>query len=188
MAYAFGNKDEKRPRMLIVEQPKVQGWDLVEPKKATEETEKLYRFEISLAAKESGKIDIVQERTDLQSVGLTQYDMATLLLYAKDGKASQKVVDAVKKAADMQGAINATQTRISQLDQEKGAIDADQNRIRQNMASGARDTELYRRYTGKLNDQETRLEAIRETREKETATLNRQNAELAAYVAGLNVE
>ncbi len=188
VSYAFGNKDEKRPRVLIVEQPKVKGWDLTEPKKATEETETLYRFEISLAAKESGKIDIVQEHTDLQSFGVTSYDLGTLVGYLKGGAVSQKVVDAVKKAADMQAAINGTQNRINQLDQEKAGIDADQNRLRQNMNSVARDTDLYRRYTGKLNEQETRLETMRDLREKEVATLNRQNAELQAYVAGLNVE
>jgi hypothetical protein len=188
VSYVFANKDEKRTRTIIVEQPKSQGWDLVEPKKPTEETDGLYRFEVELAAKESGKIDVVQERTDRQYFGVTQYDMATLVAYVKDGKVSQKVVDAVQKAAAMQAAINDTQNRISQLDQEKQSIDQDQNRIRQNMNSVARDTDLYRRYAGKLNDQETRLEAIRETREKEQATLNRQQAELNAYVAGLNVE
>ncbi len=188
VAYAFGNKDEKRPRTIIVEQPKVKGWDLVEPKKATEETEALYRFEIELAAKESGKIEVVQEHTEMQYFGVTQYDLATLMTYVKGGVVSQKVVDAVKKAADMQAAINDTQQRIQELDAEKTGIDQDQNRLRQNMGSVARDTELYRRYTTKLNDQETRLEAIRESREKELATLNRQQAELNAYVAGLNLE
>jgi hypothetical protein len=188
VSYAFANKDEKRARTVIVEQPKNQGWDLVEPKKPTEETDGLYRFEVELAAKESGKVDVVQERTDRQFFGVTQFDVGTLLGYLKDGKVSQKVVDAVQKAAAMQAAINDTQNRINQLDQEKQAIDQDQNRIRQNMNSVARDTDLYRRYAGKLNDQETRLEAIRETREKEQATLNKQQAELNAFVAGLNVE
>jgi hypothetical protein len=187
VSYAFGNKDEKRPRTVIVEQPKVKGWDLVEPKKASEETESLYRFELPLAAKESGKVDVLQERTDLQRYAVTSYDSGTLLAYFKDGKVSQKVVDAVKKAADMQAAINATTQRISQLDAEKQSIDQDQARIRQNMGSVSRDTELYKRYMTKLNEQETRLEKIREDREMEVGTLNRQQAELQGYVAGLNV-
>lgn len=188
VSYAFANKDEKRNRTVIVEQPKFPGWDLVEPKKATEETESLYRFEIELAAKESGKIEVVQERTERQYFGVTQYDIPTLVSYVKDGKVSQKVIDAVQKAAAMQAAINDTQNRINQLDQERQAIDQDQNRIRQNMGSVSRDTELYKRYATKLNDQETRLEAMREQRAKEQDTLNKQQAELNAYVAGLNVE
>ncbi len=188
VSYAFANKDEKRARTIIVEQPKLAGWELVEPKKAAEETEGLYRFEVEVSAKESGKVDVVQEHTDRQSFAVTGYDITTLIAYVKDGKVSQKVVEAVQKAAAMQSAINDTQNRITQLDQEKQGIDQDQARIRQNMGTVARDTELYKRYATKLNDQETRLEAIRETREKEQATLNKQQAELNAYIAGLNVD
>jgi chromosome segregation ATPase len=131
---------------------------------------------------------VLQERTDLQRYAVTSYDSGTLLAYFKDGKVSQRAVDAVKKAADMQAAINGTQTRIAQLDAEKQSIDQDQGRIRQNMGSVSRDTELYKRYMTKLNEQETRLETIREQRAKEQDTLNRQQAELQGYVAGLSVD
>jgi hypothetical protein len=188
VSYAFMNKDEKRNRTIIVEQRKMEGWDLVTPKKAMEETEGLYRFEVELDAKESGKIDVVQERTDQQYFAVTGYDVGTLIAFSKDGKASAKVVEAVQKAAAMQAALNDTKRRIDQLDSERSGIDQDQNRIRQNMGTVARDTELYKRYATKLNEQETRLEEIREQRAKEVATLNRQQAELNAYVAGLNVE
>lgn len=188
VSYAFMNKDEKRNRTIIVEQRKMEGWDLVTPKKAMEETEGLYRFEVELDAKESGKIDVVQERTDQQYFAVTGYDVGTLVAFSKDGKASAKVVEAVQKAAAMQAALNDTKRRIDQLDSERSGIDQDQNRIRQNMGTVARDTELYKRYATKLNEQETRLEEIREQRAKEVATLNQQQAELNAYAAGLNVE
>ena len=188
IAYAFANKDAKRPRQVLVEQAKMGGWDLTEPKKAAEETQDLFRFEVSLKPSESGKIDVVQERTDLQRFEVTNYDLGTLIGYAKDGKASKAVVDAVKKAADMQAAIAATQQRIQLLDQERQSIDQDQSRIRQNMNAISRDTDVYRRYLTKFNDQESRLESIKEQRDKEQATLTKQQQELAAFVAGLNVE
>ncbi len=189
IAYAFSNKDAKRPRQILVEQAKMGGWDLVEPKKAAEETQGLYRFEVALAASESGKIEVVQERTDLQRFEVTSYDLGTLIGYMKNGKVSQAVVDAVKKAADMQAAIGATQQRMTLLDQERQSIEQDQTRIRQNMQSGlSKDTDIYRRYLTKFNDQETRLEAIKEQKDKEQATLTKQQQELAAYVSGLNVE
>src|SRR6185295_10966228 len=57
VAYAFSNKDAKRPRTVLVEHPKIPGWDLVDPKKPAEETEALYRLDLSLAPGESGKVD-----------------------------------------------------------------------------------------------------------------------------------
>jgi hypothetical protein len=186
--YAFANKDAKRPRQILVEQPKVAGWDLVEPKKPTEETTDLYRFELPLAPGASDSISVVQERTDVQSFAVTQYDFNTLLAYAKDGRASQAVVDAVKHAAELQAAAAETERRIALLTQERQTIDQDQARIRQNMAAVARDTDLYRRYTARLNEQETRLEAIRDQTQKENDTLTQQRRELDAYVRSLNVE
>jgi hypothetical protein len=88
IAYAFNNKDTKRPRAIVVEQAKMPGWDLTEPKKPAEETQNLYRFEASLGPSESGKINVALERTDYQVFGITSYDMPTLLNYAKNGKVS----------------------------------------------------------------------------------------------------
>jgi peptidoglycan hydrolase CwlO-like protein len=130
----------------------------------------------------------VQEHTDLQTFALTSYDLKTLVAYAREGKASKAVVEAIQKAAAMQAAITETQRRIGLLDQERQSIEQDQARIRQNMNSIARDTELYRRYTTKFNDQETRLEAIQEQRAKEQATLTGQQQELETYIRGLSVE
>jgi hypothetical protein len=187
-SYAFSNKDAKRPRTILVEHPKIPTWDLVAPKKAAEETDSLYRFQVDLAPGDSGAIDVVQEHTDLQSVAVTGYDFPTLAAYVQQGKASKAVLDAVKQASDMQAAINETERRVQLLDQERGSIDQDQTRIRQNMANIAKDSELYRRYMTKLNEEETRLEAIRDVREKEQATLTKQRGELDAYIRGLNVE
>jgi hypothetical protein len=188
VSYAFSNKDAKRPRTLIVEHPKLAGWDLVEPKKPSEETAALYRFELTLDPSGKGTFDVVQEHTDVQGIGITSYDLSVLLAYARDGKVSPAVVDAVKKAADMQAAINQTQNRMGVLDQERALIEQDQGRIRQNMGTVSRDTDLYRRYMTKLNEQESRLEAIRDEREKLQATLTRQEGQLRDYLRDLNVE
>jgi hypothetical protein len=188
VTYAFHNKDAKRARTVLIEHPKMGGWELVAPKKASEETDALYRFELALEPSAKDAVDVVQEHTEIQSIGITQYDFNTLLAYAREGKVSQKVIDAVKRAADMQAAINDTQRRMAQLQQERQTIDQDQNRIRQNMSSVSHDTDLYRRYMTKLNEQESRMEAIRDQLEKEQETLNRQQAELQNYLRDLTVE
>jgi tmRNA-binding protein len=113
--------------------------------------------------------------------------MPTLLAYASDKKASQAVIDAAKKAAAMLATMNATAARIALLGQERQSIDADQNRIRQNMASIDHDTEVYRRYLTKFNEQESRLEAILVQTTNEQSTLQSQQDALNDYVRSLNV-
>jgi len=186
-SFAFNNKDAARGRTMLVETAKIQGWELVEPKKAAEETQSLYRFELALKPSEKATFVVAQENTFLSRIAVAEYDMATLLAYASDKKASQAVIEAAKKAAALLATMNATVERIAVLGQERQAIDADQNRIRQNMASIGRDTEVYRRYLTKFNEQESRLEAILVQTTKEQTTLQSQQDALNDYVGSLNV-
>jgi hypothetical protein len=188
ISYAFTSKDKARPRTILVEQSKSSGWTLVEPKKPDQETEGLYRFELELPAGKTAALSVVQEWLQSQSLTLLDYDLNSLLGYAKSGKVSQAVVDAFRKAAAMQADIQASERRLAQLDQERQAIDADQARIRQNMGSIDRQSEYYTRLLKKLNDQETRLEEIKSTREEEQTTLNGLREALNQYLRTLNVE
>ncbi len=187
-SYGFTNKDAKRGRTILVEHPKVPGWDLVEPSKAGEETQDLYRFELILDAGKGGAVAVQQERTDLSLLAVIGYDMGTLLGYLKDGKVSQKVVDAVQEAARLQEAVHAVERQIAELDREAQAITAEQSRIRDNMRSVERNTDLYARYVKKLNDQETRLEQIARDREAAQAAHDKARAALENYLRNLNVE
>jgi hypothetical protein len=186
--YAFKNKDAKRARTVLVEQAKMPGWDLVAPAKAAEETKDLYRFEVEIAAGKEGKVDVQLERTERSLHEVSSYPMPTLLGYMKDGKASQAVVDAVRKAADLQAAINATQQKINELDAERQAIGEDQTRVRQNMATVGKETDIYRRWLAKFSEQETRLEAMATERKQLVGTLEKQQRELEAYIRALNVQ
>lgn len=186
-SYAFNNKDSVRSRRLLVEVAKERGWELTQPKKPTEETATLYRFEMNLKPDEKATLVVTQEMTTLQRIGVVGYDMPTLISFASEGKASPAVVDAVKKVAAMQASINGTSLRITRLQQEKQAIDADQNRVRQNMNAIDHDTDIYRRYLSKFSEQESRLETMREEESKEQKTMTIQQQELQAFVASLNV-
>ena len=186
--YAFNNKDAERGRTLVVECAKLPDWTLTAPAKADSETEGLYRFDVPLAAGAKAKLVVSQEHIDRQRIGVVGYHMPTLLEYAADGRASAAVVDAVRKAAQLQAAADDTSTRIARLGQERQGIETDQNRIRQNMAAVDHDTDIYRRYIAKFSEQESMLEAIRETDTKEHETLAKQQAVLTTFLRSLNVE
>ncbi len=187
LSYAFVNKDETRDRTLLVEVEKEENWALTTPKKPAQETANLYRFEVTLPEGESGTLLVTQESTSVHRIAVVGYDMPTLLSYATNGKASAAVVDAIKKAAQLQSVINATNAQIARLEQERQAIAADQERIRQNMNSISHDTDVYRRYLTKFDEQETRLEAIRVEDGQLRTTLTAQQEALASYIRSLNV-
>jgi hypothetical protein len=186
--YAFNNKDAKRARTILVEHAKAPGWDLVEPKKPSEETQTAYRFELPLDASAKGTVTVVQERVDRQAVAITSIDLPTLMGYAKNGKVSQAVIDAVREAARRQDLVNQAQRRTQDLETERAAIGTDQTRIRENMKTVDKASDLYGRYVKKLGEQESRLEQISSQHDQAQQEMERLRAELEAYLRGLNVE
>ena len=131
---------------------------------------------------------VTSERTIRQSMGVLDMNMASLLAFHRDGKLSDKALEAVRKAAGMQAAFNDTERQINQLNEQTSAISTEQNRIRENMGKVERTSELYKRYVTKLNDQETELENINERRTAAQQKLEQQRREFNDYLRGLNVE
>lgn len=186
--YAFQNKDGARPRTILIEHPRNDAWEFTGDVKPVEKADSVVRFQVEVPAAGKKSIDVAQQRVDRQTFEVTSFDMPTLIAYSKQGKVSDKVLEAVREAARRQAVIADHNRRIAELEKERGEITADQSRVRQNIGSVDRTSELYTRYMKKLSDQETRLDAITgdlaETRDKLSAAQN----DLAAYIAGLNVE
>jgi hypothetical protein len=186
--YTFTSKDKGRDRTLIVEQPRMGGWDLVKPEKPYEVTDSLYRFELPLSAGGQAKIDVVQQHTDLRTLAVLQMDLNTLLAYSKQGHVSKDVIDAFKEAARLQSLVADAQRRLADLEKQRQEIDTDQARIRQNMQTIDRASDLYSRYMKKLTDQETKVEQLAEQITKGREAVKKAQDDLNGYVGGLNVE
>ncbi len=186
--YLFTNKDQARARTVIVEQPKMEGWDLRSPASAYETTKDLYRFEVGLDAGEEAALTVEQGHMLMQTWNLTEYDINAVLQHSQQGKASKAVVDAMREAGRRQGAILDVQRQIAELEGERNAIAQDQERIRKNMGGLDRTTDLYNRYVRTLNDQETRLEAMNKSLVELKAKFKQQQDELAEWLRGLDVE
>jgi len=77
---------------------------------------------------------------------------------------------------------------LAQLVVERNEIGQDQNRIRSNMGSIDRNSDLYARYMQKLAEQETRLEQIVESIRTTTAERDARQQELQEYLNNLNVD
>jgi chromosome segregation ATPase len=138
-------------------------------------------------ADEKGALEIRLERTELSRVELISFDLGTLVAYVNQGAASKDVLDAVREAARLNGEIQATKRSIANLDDEVKRISDDQARVRQNMNSVDRSSQLYTRYVTKLSEQETRLEQIATERDGLQKQQVEQEKALRDYLKGLNV-
>lgn len=186
--YFFDSNDQFRDRTMIVEHPKMGGWKLIDTPEPEEIAGSLYRFEIEIGAGEKGTLAVTQERTRYDSIGLLGFNSSTLMRYNREGKVSDAVIAAFREAHRLQGLVFDSQHTLSELEKERDEIARDQQRIRQNMGSIDRKSELYARYMQKLTDQETRLEDIVDGIARTTAERDARQKALDTYINSLNVK
>lgn len=185
--YEFDNNDEKRPRTVLVEQARLAGWELVDTVKPVEKTESLYRFEIEIEPGGDETLTVAFERIERQTLGIASVNTEQMLVYSRSGRVSKAVMDAFAEAGRLRGAVEESRVRISRLENERKNISRDQTRVRLNMNSIDRTSQLYRRYITKLGEQETRIEGIEGELKAARDGLARQEAALTAYLKDLTV-
>jgi len=188
VSYAFDNKDAKRGRTIIVEQQRLPGWELVEPKKPLEETQELYRFEVTVEAGKTATFSVAQERTDSETLAVTSFDLQTIVAYHKDGKLSDAVLKAMQDVTKRQSDINTVEREITEFDRQAKDVSEEQTRIRNNMNTIDRNSDLYKRYMTKLNTQETQLEDLRENRNKANERLETLRRDFNEFLRTLSAD
>jgi hypothetical protein len=179
-----GTKDRK----LLVEHPFRADWKLTTPKEPTERTRDVYRFAVSVAAGESAKLDVVEERQISQSIALSNINNETIAIYVRSDVTSPKVKDALARVVAMNNALSRVQANRARLEQRTAEITQEQSRIRQNMQRLAQNSELYGRYVKKLTEQEDELENLHEQTEKLRDDEARRKKERDDYLLSLDVE
>jgi hypothetical protein len=187
VTYVFTNKDRKRDREIVIEHSK-RGEKLVTPTKADDETQGMYRFNVKADAGKAAEVKVVEDTPQWTRFDVLNYDLGTLIAYAKDGKTSDKVVEAVREAGRRRGLVMEQDRKIKELEKERQSIGQDQDRIRQNMNTIDRQSQLYTRYMQKLTDQETRVEKLDTDLAQARETLQKLQNDLAAFVRSLNME
>lgn len=186
--FTIDSIDQTRPRNLFIEEPRRDGFELVEPTKPTDETTDTYRFEVSVPAKGAKNLEVITQRIMSESFGVMSISQAQFAGYSTDGKASQAVKDAYAKAWELQQAVNAANERVRAIETERSEITAEQDRIRKNMESIERTSELYQRLLAKLTTQETRMDDLADQLKAARAAVKQAEQARDTYLSNLDVE
>lgn len=185
--YGAENKADHDKR-LVIEHPLRPGWKLADTPKPAETTEKVYRFEESIAAGKAAKLTVKEENVISQEVALLSSSPDDVLIYSRMGEISGPVREALSKAAGLKQAAAETQRQIADRDSQAQGITAEQGRIRENLKTVDRTGAYAARLLKKLDDQESQLEKLRTESDGLRAKLDAQAAELATYLNALSVE
>ncbi|MFT3685374.1 MAG: hypothetical protein QM783_10680 [Phycisphaerales bacterium] len=185
--YVFDNKDAKRGRNIVLEHPKMAGWDLKDIK-AAEETQGLYRFNLSAEASKAVATKVIQERTDVSQIGVFDYDNKTLLSFSQQGKLSKAVLDAINEAGRRQTTINDLERRLNETNVSIDTVKKDQGQLVDMMNKLDKQNNNYATFSTRLSKSSERLEDLEKTRASTLEALEKARRELNDYVSALNVE
>ncbi|MFT3786819.1 MAG: hypothetical protein QM770_11740 [Tepidisphaeraceae bacterium] len=186
-AYKMENKSDKA-KTIVVEQPRLQHWTLVDSPKPVEETDALYRFEVKLDTKKADKLVVQQQTVNWTNLTLADFDENSLLSYSRNGEIPQKVREALAKAVELRQALSALKAQAAEAEKKIAEIAAEQNRIRENMRTVDKASQYYGRLVTKLNDQENQIEKLQTSLGELRDSINGKQKEYDEYLNGLNVE
>ncbi len=159
--YNVRNRDT-REKELLIEHPLRGDWKLDAPSQSEERTRDLYRFRLKAGADGSAKLVVKESQIAYESLAIVDLEDETYQFYLRSTKVSpavkkvlERVVDYRRGLAEIQGERTRREQRIAEIGQE-------QSRIRENMGRLNSNSDLYRRYVQKFDEQETQLENLRQ--------------------------
>jgi hypothetical protein len=179
-------------RVLLIEHPVRPGFTLVNPelddvRVPGERTRDLYRFQVKVPAGKTVTFEVVEERTVVVEVVLTDADDQTVLRYLSSAPPGGALRDALTKARELRGKLVATRRAIAQTERQLKRIVEDQARLRANMERVPKDSAAYQRYLKKFDEQETEIERLQEAVRRLQATEQEQRQAYEEFLANLNV-
>lgn len=186
--YHVRNRTADQDRVLLIEHPIREGLKLIGPAKPTERARGVYRFEVKVPAGKAAELEVIEERTIVQQVTLTNADDKTVLTYLSSAAASPAVREALKKAQELKGKLTTTQRAIARAERQLKSIVDDQARLRANMARVPKDSDAYKRYLKKFEDQETEIEKLQDEEKKLQTTAADQRLAYEEFLANLDVK
>ncbi|MBA3480504.1 MAG: hypothetical protein H0T51_01705 [Pirellulales bacterium] len=199
-SYAVKNSGDAA-KTVLVEYPIEQPWKLVSPKEPAEKTRDMYRFAVDAEPSKPAKLNIEEERITSEEVVLynpfsndqgafvgINLDGKSIQLFLSSDKVSESFKEALREAINLNTELAKLHQRKTQLEQEIAVIGQEQERIRPNMQTIDRNTDLYGRYVKKFSDQEDRIEKLREELKIVQDEITKSQSSLDEYLVSLTIE
>lgn len=177
----------KNAKTVLIERMIEPQWKLLAPKEPTEKTRDTYRFAVSTKPKEKTELKINEEQTFRSGFAINSVNDDTIRIYLAADTISEPVKQALREVVRRKGELADLNRRKQQIEQEIATIDQEQDRIRKNMQSVAKNSDLYNRYVKKFTDQEDQIEKHRDAIRELVAQITKSQQALDEYLKGLKI-
>jgi len=179
---------ELQPHLILIEHPVTPHWELTAPAKPLERTRDVYRFQIDLPATGEANLDIHETSQTQQTLQLATIRTNLLALYLKAPKITPQAKEALQHLANLRNQLDQLTQQRSLLEDQQKRIVSEQKRIRDNMSRLSNDSNLFGRYTRKLDDQETELEGLQQETHALIQKETTQKQVITDFLLGLDIQ
>jgi hypothetical protein len=175
-------------RRLIIEHPRLTGWDLAGDHADVELTEYAYRVPVMVPPGASVETEIALEQTVSEYYAIADLGTDSLVYYAEAEALGPALRAELKRLSGLRAAIEGHRDMLKRLDTAKQRLFDDQSRVRANLGEVPQGSDLHGRYLAKLAQQEDELDRIATEIASTGDAIAAAEAALADAVAKLEVQ
>jgi hypothetical protein len=185
--YLIRNRNPQ-DRTVIIEHPMNPTWKLVTPAKPDDQTRSFYRFEMPVKTGALVTLEVTEESTGNDMWRLTDASRDNLLHFGALAEAKPAVRDIFKKLLELRAKVDEAQKGIAEEQAALKEIADDQDRIRKNIEKAPKESDAFKRYLKKFDEQETEIEK-RQARIRELKVeLTKHEKALKEFAEGAKAE
>lgn len=172
-------------RTVVIEHPRRSGWSLIEPAGEVDATSDSLRLPVAVPAGKTIKFTAMMEKPRLEKLIVADLPLDRIQIYAAADDLPAAVREAFAKLAKLRAEVADADHRLRDLNDERNSVTQDQERLRQNLGTLPRDSDLYKRTLNRMTDAETRLERLAADIATARKDVDKSQAAVTAFIRGL---
>lgn len=181
------NKSAKA-KTVILQIPDESGYKLSDPKQLDEKASDGLRFRVAVEPRKSREYAVRSQTTGQNSFLISDMSFDQITGFLRETAVSAPMKAALQEVLNRRAKVTSLAAGRASQEAALKDIEADQDRIRENMSRLSQDSALYKKYVTKLTAQEERVDAVREEIVRlRTAEADTQAA-LRTYINGLDIK
>ncbi|WP_437668762.1 DUF4139 domain-containing protein [Sorangium sp. So ce131] len=177
----------REPRVVLIEHPRLDGWELAAPREGVETTSDRYRIRREVAAGETARLEVALERPVSHTIALADLSAEQIGVYLSSREIPEALRAAFARLAELRAAVQDRQRARDALEAELAALRGEQERVRENLKVVPAGSALAARYLEALSAQEDRIAAAAAKLPAAREAVAAAERALAEYVRGLSL-
>jgi hypothetical protein len=175
-------------RRLIIEQPRLAGWNLAAPDPARVElSADAYRIPATVARGKEAVVSVTLERPLEETIRLMDLADDPLAVLVASNELEPSVRKALAELAGRRQTLSRLNAELERLKEQRRQLVEDEKRLRDNLAAVGRDSALYKQTLDKLGGTEAAIETVLTAIANKTAEVATTREELQAFVSALSL-